>query len=321
LNSRSHPAKSLTHFTEPPRNATLVMTGSRIELGAQRSAALLAWVQAGGHLIVVPDSTQDGAGRAETDALLQPLGVTRVRATLKPQGIYLPTNVDWPAAPDFMQVAFAPGWKLLARGVKPTFSVADETGVHLLQYRYGSGLMTVLSDAGFMQNGAIGRYDHAAMLWFLTHTRVSAPIWLVAAGDMPPLWQWLAKRAPLALLSVALLLAAWLWARSRRFGPLRAEAPLARRRLLDHIDASGRFLWRHHQRAALLNAARSAVWRGLETRHPAWVRLPQAALMAQLAALTQVSGAALQQALFDPYAPNEYQFTEAISLLESIRAR
>jgi hypothetical protein len=319
LNSPSHPTQSLTRFVAPPPRATLVMTGSRFELGAQRSAALLAWVRAGGALIVVPGGTQDDTTREEPDALLQPFGVARVRATLKPQGVYLPTNVDWPAAPDFMQVAFVPGWKLVARGVKPMYSVADDTGTHLLQYRYGSGVLTVLSDAGFMQNGAIGRYDNAAFLWYLTHTRPAAPIWLVTAGDMPPLWKWLAAQAPLVLLSAALLVLAWLWARSRRFGPLRAEPPLARRRLLDHIDASGRFLWRHGQRATLLNAVRSGVWRVLEARHPGWARLPQAALITHLATLTQAPAATLQQALFDPYAPNEYQFTEAISLLESIR--
>jgi hypothetical protein len=319
LNSPSHPVKSLSRFVEPPSNAMLVMTGSRIELGAHRSAALLAWVHAGGQLIVVPSNVPDDAAGAEPDALLQPFSVVRVLATLNPKWVYLPTDVILPAAPDFMQVSFAPGWKLLARGVKPAFSVMDETGTHLMRFKYGSGAVTVLSDAGFMQNDAIGRYDNAAFLWFLTHTRPAAPIWLVTAGDMPPLWKWLGTQAPLALLSASVLLVAWLWARSRRFGPLRAEAPLARRRLLEHIDASGRFLWRHGQRASLLNAARSAVWRVLEARHPAWARLPQVALTAHLAGLTQAPPAVLQLALFDPYAPNEYQFTEAISLLETIR--
>ncbi|MES2000487.1 MAG: DUF4350 domain-containing protein [Pseudomonadota bacterium] len=320
LNTPTSPTKSLTHLTGlPPPSATLVMPAARFELSQQQISSLQAWVRAGGHLIVVPVDPQDADSKAEPDALLRPLGVYRVRKPVEARTSFLPTDVDLPAAPDFMQVSFSSGWTLQTRGTKPDFSVAGEGGTHLLRYRLDRGDLTVLSDAYFMQNGAIGRYDNAAFLWYLTHFPQPGEIWLIRGGDMPPLWQWLWVNAGMVLLSAALLLVAWLWSISHRFGPLRVEPPLARRRLLDHIDASGRFLWRHGQRAKLLNGARAGLLRVLESRHPGLASQPAAAISIHLADLSKSMPDTVQKVLFAQYAPNEYEFTEAIRLLETIR--
>ncbi|MES2367513.1 MAG: DUF4350 domain-containing protein [Pseudomonadota bacterium] len=319
LNTRSSPALSMPSLTGlPPTGATLVMPGERYEMGPQQAAQFLGWVRAGGHLIVIPADTENEKAQ---DWLLDGLGVRRVNNPAKSREPFVPTNVDIPAASDFMQVTFKPCTTLEYRNPKTHTVMVGDMGGHLLRYRLGAGDLTVLSDADFMRNSSIGRYDNAAFLWYLTHPQREGEIWLIYSGDMPPLWKWLGMNAWTVLVSAAALLIAWLWSSSRGLGPKRAMPSLARRRLLDHIVASGRFLWQQGQRAKLLNGTRAALLRMLESRHPALASLSPAALAIHLAELSKTTPDTIQKILFNQYAPNETEFTEAIILLETIRKK
>ncbi|MHB1246111.1 MAG: DUF4350 domain-containing protein [Sulfuriferula sp.] len=320
LNTRSSPALSMPSLSGlPPTGATLVMPGERYEMGPQQAAQLLGWVRAGGHLIVIPADTAEN--EKTQDWLLNGLGVRRVNNPVKAREPFVPTNVDIPAASDFMQVTFKPCTTLAYRNQKTHAVMAGDMGGHLLRYHLGAGDLTILSDADFMRNASIGRYDNAAFLWYLTHHQREGQIWLIYSGDMPPLWKWLGMNAWTVLVSAAALLIAWLWSSSRGLGPKRAMPSLARRRLLDHIVASGRFLWQQGQRAKLLNGTRAALLRMLESRHPALASLSPTALALHLAELSKTTPDTIQKILFNQYAPNETEFTEAIILLETIRKK
>lgn len=320
LNTKTSPAKSMSSLVGLPlSNGTLVIPTERYEIGPQQANALLGWVRAGGHLIVIPADASATENRPAQDWLLSGLGVRSVINSAKAREPFVPTNVDIPAASDFMQVSFKPCTTLAYRGKENHSASAADMGGHMLRYHLGRGFLTVLSDADFMLNSSIGRYDNAAFLWYLTHDQHPGEIWLIYGGDMPPLWKWLGTNAWPVLVSAALLLVAWLWSSSRRLGPVRAAAPLARRRLLDHIEASGRFLWQQGQLAKLLNGTRAALLRMLESRHPALASLPREALTMQLAELSNTTPGAIQKALFEQHAPNETEFTDAIILLETIR--
>lgn len=318
LQTKTHSVKSMTGLVDlPPPSGTLVMPTQRYEQGPKQAHALLDWVRAGGNLIVVP--TQASEGSATQDWLLHGLGVRSVAHRPVGSEAYAPANVDIPAVSDFMQVDFKPCTTLEYRGHAPQVLVRGERGAHVLRYSLGAGVLTVLSDANFMHNAEIGRYDNAAFLWYLTHYQRQGDIWLIYSGDMPPLWKWLGTHAWTVLISAGVLLVVCLWSCGRRFGPIRLAPPLARRRLLDHIEASGQFLWQKGQRAKLLNGVREALSRRLEFRHPALAALPPDKRAAHLAELVQAPSAATQKALFDPFAPDEYEFTDAVNLLEKIR--
>ena len=318
LQTKTQPVKGMTGLVGlPPINGTLVIPTQRYGEGPKQANALLDWVRAGGNLIVVPTASTE-KGSTTRDWLLRGLGVRSVAHPAGSQN-YAPTNVDIPAVSDFMQVDFMPCTTLAYHGKAPEILVRGEHGVHALRYRWGAGVLTVLSDARFMQNGEIGRYDNAAFLWYLTHYQRGGDIWLIYSGDMPPLWKWLATNAWTVLISAGVLLAACLWSCSRRFGPIRVAPPLTRRRLLDHIEASGQFLWQKGQRVKLLNGVREALLRRLESRHAALAALPPEQRATRLAELIQTPPANMQKALLDPFAPNEYEFTDAVNLLEKMR--
>ncbi|MBI1907525.1 MAG: DUF4350 domain-containing protein [Rhodocyclales bacterium] len=130
-------------------------------------------------------------------------------------------------------------------------------GIHLVQYEWGEGLVTVMSDQDPWHNDNIGRHDHALFLEALID--LERPVLVLHGSPMPSLLALVAAHGREALLAATLFLAAWLVRRARRFGPLRTVETLHRRALGEHILAASRYRWRRGGAASLLDGARLAV--------------------------------------------------------------
>jgi hypothetical protein len=91
------------------------------------------------------------------------------------------------------------------------------------------------------------------------------------------------------LIATAALLALWLWRTGPRFGPVMPDAPPARRRLLDHLRASGRYYWAKGLRNRLIVAARDAALRRVARAQPDFAAAPVEERAARLSALVSVS--------------------------------
>lgn len=302
----------------PPTNATLLIPSARYEMGGGEAERLKRWVEAGGHLVLVPSATFDEE-YDRADRFLDPLGID-VKPIEDPEtgGI---VDVDWPGSKDFMTIKIDAYVRLDTRAhkAKILLELADADGPYLVRLALGKGVVTVLSDANFLTNYNLDKYDHAAYLWRVVQADGNHPIWLVFSDGMPPLHRWLMQHAWTALISGGALLLLWLWAASRRFGPLRPITPLARRRLLDHLAASGRFLWRAGQGEQLLKGVRRTLYRALELRHPAWAGLSSQDLYRRLSELSGLSFEEVQGALLYTHHGSEHEFTQAIQTLERLR--
>jgi hypothetical protein len=77
-----------------------------------------------------------------------------------------------------------------------------------------------------------------------------------------------------------------LWRIIPRFGPLIPDPLPARRRLLDHLRASGLFHWNNGDVARLTSAAREACMHKIGRTHPVIAALPMPQRAARLAQLT-----------------------------------
>ena len=261
------------------------------------------------------------AARQRKDPLLDPLGVHQYfnAGEITPKD-YVPADVVIDHIPDFLVVAFSPRFRLQDASGKATASVSDDYGIHLLHYDIGRGGLTVLSDYGFMQNVDIGKHDHAAFLWQLAHWNGrQGRVWLVHNDAMPPLLSLLATEAWPVLLALGLLLAAWLWAASRRFGPVQADPEPIRRSLREHIRASGRFLWQQGQGERLLENTRRALLERVDALHPGTSQLAPQALAERLADLTGLPAGEIAAALSKYTDHNEHEFTRRIRVLETLR--
>ena len=122
-------------------------------------------------------------------------------------------------------------------------------------------------------------------------------IHLFRGGDAEPFHVLLLRRGWPALLPALVALLLWLWQRSERFGPILPERATPRRALLEHVRASGEFLFRRGQPLAMHRALLARVRRRIEQREPEIAALTGLERDAALAARTGLAAGAIGQAL------------------------
>jgi hypothetical protein len=297
---------------------------------------LLGWVKGGGHLIVAarPDPSGTAKGIDASDPLLKALGIETQRygetgevaeivQTIADKVLESrkTTTVDFDAGEHPVEVAFTPRQRL-ATEADYDHLAEDDLGSAVLHATLGAGRVTVLCDISPLQNARIGKHDHAEFLWRLIRLGpMGRPVRIVFDEEMPALPAWLWHHAREAVIALALLLLAFMWNRVRRFGPLIDLPPPARRRLLEHIEASGQFLWRNGERPYLIEAVRRAVDAAAARRHPGWESLSPEERTGRVADVTGLPVSLVRQALSGAGHGHKHSFTHTIRDLERIRRR
>lgn len=205
-------------------------------------------------------------------------------------------------------------------GAKKTDTVARHAGgVALVSRALGRGRIVILADLGIFQYRHIGRQDHAQLLWALV--RDAGKVWVVTDNDMPPIWLWLWRHATETIAAALLFLLLWLWARAVRFGPLLTEPAPERRRILEHIEAAGRFLWQHRKQNRLLRSMRETLVTTAARRHPVWVGMSEEERIGHLASLTGQDPGELRHLLHEETPHRRQDFFHVIRKLETIRKK
>ena len=273
-----------------PKGGTVIMSSERqYHLAPSRMAALLQWVDEGGLLIA------DASGVARSDPILKAfdVGLTAGR-TSEQEGGEPDDEEEDPAKAKAaarqrreppVRIVEVPGYgrdlrmrssrvTLYPGKVEPAWKVAGETdkrgrtAFELLGYKRGAGEVVLVNGLWrFGYRASLSREDHAEILLALiaTHQR-DGDVRILARLATPTLFEWLWDNARAFLASAGVLFLFWLWRIMPRFGVLRPDPAQPRRSLLAHLRAIGRFLWRHHADAVLLDAARANVKRRLVQR-------------------------------------------------------
>jgi hypothetical protein len=308
----SDEVRSLPELDSLPAGAVLVLPAQRQALESKRMNQLAAWVGRGGHLVVEAEYL------GVPDPLLDLLGVTRnpIEAGSgkpllvdvgggRPLAVVLPTRMGLKAEQ---------AGKLLVRAGPPD-------AAQLVSYRRGAGFVTVAVSLDFARNQRIGQHDHAELLWQLINLNPAAPSLLVFnRPERLSLWGFLAEHAAEALGASLALLALWLWRIAPRFGPVAPDAPPARRRLLDHLRASGRYYWALDLRERLLVAARDAALRRVLRAQPEFAAAQPQERAPRLAALVGVSAAEAQRLLDAGGAIRGAAFIEVMRTAQRVHA-
>ncbi len=293
--------RSLPELDSLAPGSALLLHNRRQGLDAGRVSQLLAWVERGGHLIVeaeylgVADPVLERleVKRAEHPRRSRPqvveLGEGRRKLTVGIHGVRLE-----PQAKELRLRVGAPGDTVLA------------------SFARGKGLVTVAGSLNFARNNAIGDADHAEFLWHLLRLTPAQDLQVYFRPERLSLWRFLVEHALPVLLAAAALLALWLWRIAPRFGPLAPDAPPARRRLLDHLRASGRYYWASGLRARLVAAARDAALRRVAQAQPDFAAAPPPEQAARLAALAAMSPQDAAQLLAAQGAPRGAEFMQLV---------
>jgi len=282
----------------PPLDATLILPTARTTVSEARSSEILEWVRAGGHLVVVTYSLFDDLFRTP-DPILDPLGLEQYQNR---QGdvpsetvaeVYFDGSGD---APLRMRVQPQFFWDEPERDLH--LSVESEYGLHLVEVQEGKGFVTALTDNVFMFNENIGELDHAeiALRLFGLQAKQRAgaqlggglPVWFVTRDEPAPPYLTIWEHTWTLFVGVGALILAWVLMASQRFGPPIWLDRSVRRSLMEHVEASGRFLWRQGSRGRLVAVERRALLERVRARHPAWLGLEPAELHRRLASLARM---------------------------------
>lgn len=345
-------ATPATKFDNLPVGGTLLLSDRRhLLMTPQRVKTIVAWVAAGGHLIVEaeypgrPDPLLAAFGLGRKD-LVRPKPAPKAKAKSqaddddetdddeKDEQAQAPapqlskggarrnvviTDVILPDGGRPLKVEFRAYQNLHVQSVQKAdeFQLAsDSLGLRLATGAHGAGRVSAMSNFDFLiyrgtfgvkkveqQSTHLGKYDHAEMMLRLVRlhpNHATAALRLVWCQDDVSLWTWLGNHAALALASLALLLLVWLWRVVPRFGPLMPDAAPAEQKLSSHLEAVGRFYWKHMGPVEIYARLRAAFLQRLTERRPAIVVRNAAERNAQLAQLAGVRAEAVARALDQP---------------------
>jgi len=326
MGAKAQAVRSLPELGSLPQTATLLLPRGRRSLTAQLRQNILDWVRRGGRLVVEAEPPY------QPDALLDQLGVRRKmvktadgrKGSDDDYGNAVLVEIALPAQLAPVTVRMNSHIDLQAGRALARFGIPQATSVLLLQD--GPGSVLVLNEFDALSNGSIGMHDHAEFLWRIVQADRGTPhVFFFSDPRKLSLVEWLRTNAWSAVTGSALLLLIWLWHAVPRFGPIAPDPERARRRLLDHLRASGRFLWAHGGSQLLVDAAREACLRRIARVHPDLIGAAGAEQEAERAArLAELIGLDAEQtrSLFARKAPTRMiDFLQTIRLYQTVHER
>lgn len=297
---------------------TLLLLADPRTLSAEQVEALLAWVEAGGHLILRTPPPGSEIGE-ESVPLLEDLGIAVLDTDPVCQGLQVGEMEQ--------HVEFCEGRRFYFYDkdieTSATWGDGDKEEYGYARVPWGGGSVDVLADTDFLLNEKLEERQHAALA-----RQLLQPNWadggtfhLIYSANMPPFWRLLFDHGWRVLLPALLALLLWLWMRAERLGPLRPAPAPDRRSLLEHVQASGDHLYRYGRRGALYAAAHDAFMRRLRRRDPYAAALEGPAQIDAIAHRTGMASADVDAALRYPRPGDAKDFVLRIAKLLQLRNR
>jgi len=201
--------------------------------------------------------------------------------------------------------------------IEPFYAVGDTHGLHFLQYEWGDGLITLLSDDSIFTNDYIADADHAFLL--LRIMGKDTKVALITGNDVQALWKIMGFYMPEFLWICAILFIAWLASTLQHFGPKRAKTVIQRRSFVEHLLASATFYWRQNQQQRLLLSLRSQAIKPIQRRVHGFDQLSQQEQVNLLVDCTPFNQEQLHYAFFDNEPMQERTYIEVVRILKAIR--
>lgn len=306
--------QDLRPLNQRPASAlSVLLLGERGRMSAAQAQTLLAWVYAGGRLLVTAQGywTPGGGG----DPLLDPLNIRSLNAyasagvaPMAARSTLTELYLESQGAP--LLLGFAPGRHLEDADDLAQSWANSPQGTHMLQLNLGAGTLTVVSDTGLWRNHAIGQFDNAWLLWYLNQGR--EVIMQYRAPELGLLAEF--GSYPLTLTCMAfLLILSGAWAAAQRVA---VASPQVKR----PAQPAG-ILYRSANRAHVLRVLREDLQRYVDHRHPGYSQLPVAEQWQVLAELTRTSTAEVAQALRPGTAGrvDANRFCQQVARLQALR--
>ncbi len=328
-------------------DGTIIITDSRKHLSQNQNKELLNWVKKGGSLILFAELpkvssswldafTNDSDKTHQSDLILSTVGARVYKPESDASDDQAEENPESPTECENMsKLAMTACAKLRFRGInKPlliefstrTFiedksktanaSVGSENGLHLLQYDLGDGLLTLVTDLNFWTNHKIQKNDHAYLLESFTEN--SNHVWFMSQGRSLSFLELIWKYAHFLIGWFVLGLALFLWRKSYRFGPILPGYQASSRKLMEHITASSRFLWRNKKESYMVQQLQDYIDRRMQKKQPGYKRLSQTERIEAIHRVTHQSRPDIHQAYQSRERYTKSEFLKTIKALQMI---
>lgn len=311
-------------LTHPPQEpGVLLVHHLGPSLAPEREEELLAWVSRGGHLVVVADQVWD-EDTQRSNSLLDRLGVHLHSVELdddderlnEDNEIVVTVQTDNDVAGNdsaVYEVTFRADRFLEDTHEDAAWTLADEDdNVHLLEWAWDNGWITVLSDDDLFTNDRIGKHDNAWFLGYLFSGEEKA--FLLYSSNMPSLLTLFWRHAPYLLVSLLLLLLLSIWHLSQRSGPVFRKSARSRRNLMEHLHAAAAYAWRIDKARSLFAASQARIEQDWRRRHPLLDRLERPQRCQWIARKTGLEDTAVDAALYS--LPDDEQMLIRLSALQ-----
>ncbi|MFT3808059.1 DUF4350 domain-containing protein [Arenimonas sp.] len=296
---------------KPAPGDTLVLYTQPESVTQAQADALLAWIEAGGHLVMPsPQTAEAGGPLAEAFALYAIEDEERdcdyVASGMKDRG-----NLS------FCRPRFASDLDEVSYG-----SGDEDAGYRFARFDWGAGVVSVISDLDFLDNQWLESRPARDMAFSLLAPRLDqGRMLLVYSAESPSLGKLILMYGWMIVLPLMLALFAWLTMRAQRFGPLQPAPEARRRALLEHVRAAGEFAWRRHRSVALHAAVLQLLRKRLALRDPLIAALDGDAQVDALSQRLGIDAGRIRQALRPVGLNRPDAFLQSISTLIDMRNR
>jgi len=320
--SSEHGLGRLDHET-----ATIFLPPSSLNT-VGRSKRLLDWVEAGGHLVLMLEGGDMGGNdfviqpgtsfwsEEPSDGVIYLLGELEVEYESKDASVSSAASSmdvdDWEAMEeedrvllesDESKIDLGDGEVTVHHWAQNSLSYSveyrgdygsedDENDHRYLSLAYGSGRVSLLSDARPIRNRYLGYAEHAKFLANIVSLSRSGKV-VFSSGDGDGFFTMLWRHFRMAVIGLLAVVAFWLWRHLPRYGPAQDITDGGTREFTEQIRGIGRFLWRHKRDDALLGAMRATVNRRLSV-NPG---ISQEGIFEQLSEKTQLPVESVIEAL------------------------
>ncbi len=191
----------------------------------------------------------------------------------------------------------------------------SESGVHMMQFEVGDGLLTIVSDPGIWTSYRIDKYDHAYLLWLLSSDEGNfATLRSVLRESV---WALMLRYGTELLIAAALLIGIALWRLGFRFGRLLPRDLSRRRALGEHFSSVSHYLWQRNRAEYLITPLRQSVLRRAGMTLAGFAGAERERQYELLAERCDLEREAIARA-FDREDFNEASFTRTVRLLKHI---
>jgi hypothetical protein len=290
-------------------NDTLVLYSPPVGLSKEQVKEILLWVENGGHLILSSPQTFI----SEEITLFSELGISP--GDFDEDCLFFLANKEKEPerlCGDLFMPEDTESFDWLIGD--------DELGYRLGHMPWGKGNVTILSTLSFMSNAELKNNSSRQLAYqVLASSLNKGKFHLIYITDIAPFWLLILKHGWVLIVSLLMLLIAWLVYRSQRFGPLQASPNPDRRALLEHIRATGEYMFHRQLGHELHLAALNMFNARLRRRDPMTAALTGDAQIVALAERTKIDPQKIRQALKPGSLRHKETFFHSVATLIQLR--